>query len=112
MEVYHEIQNRMLILLSMFLSAVPSWSENSWYVKFNEGNKNITYFRDSLRGGYDSSNWAKADTVGIFTNFINSIVQNGDTVYIASGHYKITSSINFITKKIKLYGGFSRKKSF
>ncbi|MBR0315320.1 MAG: hypothetical protein IJQ99_00425 [Synergistaceae bacterium] len=41
----------MLILLSMFLSAVPSWSASSWYVKFNEGNKNITYFRDSLGGG-------------------------------------------------------------
>ena len=111
MEVYHEIQNRMLILLSMFLSAVPLRGANSWYVKFNEGNKNITYFRDSLRG-YDSSNWAKTDTTGIFTNFINSTVQNDDTVYIASGHYKITSSINFITKKIKLYGGFSGKKSF
>ena len=57
-------------------------------------------------GGYDSSNWAKADTAGIFTNFMNSTVQNNDTVYIASGHYKITSSINLI-KSIKLYGGFS-----
>ena len=60
-----------------------------------------------MGGGYDSSNWAKADTAGIFTNFINSTVQNDDTVYVASGHYKITSSINLITKSIKLYGGFS-----
>ncbi|MBQ7559650.1 MAG: right-handed parallel beta-helix repeat-containing protein, partial [Synergistaceae bacterium] len=77
-----------------------------WYVVSGDTGNQIKYYQASTP--YNVNNWSSANsstnTANDLNTFLNNNVQDGDTVYIKAGTYKLSAEINL--KLLYLYGGF------